>query len=250
MSDAPHPPLTLEQLPELRRRTEAISAFLKSQLTAHCATLRPVLGPERIFGKLASGKSEVRGADNALKELQERYQPYAGKPYNLPADFNSQWLTLVGNALELQPWTYTHEVDGKAITMTSPVRWIATFQSNYDVVSVKSILRGATTARLDFLRQFVVNALVLDIVFSKTPGLASLFTDLRYELKLVSPNDLGGLPILTITSILDSFRPSDDLITAATAFSGVPEFIELVNVESLRQPRDVLKEQIDRILES
>lgn len=243
-------PLTLSELPELRRQTEAVSKLLRQQIVAHCETLRPLLAPERIFGKLAGGKNEVRGAESALDELKKNYRPFTSKPYDLPSEFNPQWLTLVGNALEFYPWSYGYPIDGKTITMTSPVRWVVTYQSNYDLARVKAILGGKETVRLDFLRQFVVNALVLSIILSRTPGLASLFADLRYDLKVETPGDLCGLPILTITSVLSSFRPPDDLITAATAFSGVPEFIELVDLESLKQPRDVLKERIDELLQS
>ena len=242
-------PLTLSELPELRRETEAVSKLLREQIVGHAETLRPLFVPERIFGKLAGGKNEVRGADFALEELRKKYRPFSSKPYDLPSEFNPQWLTLVGTALELHPWSYAYEVDGKTITMTSPVRWVVTYQSNYDLAHVKAILGGKEAARLDFLRQFVVNALVLSIVLSRHPGLAPLFADLRYELKVETPEDLGGLPVVTITSILNSFRPPDDLIKAATAFSGVPEFIELVDLESLAKPKDILKERIDELLQ-
>jgi hypothetical protein len=242
--------LTLQELPELRRKTEAISQLLKQQIAGHCETLRPLLSPERIFGKLAGGKLEVPGADLALEELKQNYRQFIGKPYDLPADFNPNWLTLVGNALELHAWDYVHQIQGKNITMSSPVRWVMNYRSNLDLAQVKAILTGKETPRLDYLRQFVVNALVLQILLARTPGLAPLFADLRYELKTETPANLSGLPVVTITSILTSFRPSDDLILPATTFSGVPAFIELVDSETLRSPRDLLKEKIEEVLNS
>jgi hypothetical protein len=134
--------------------------------------------------------------------------------------------------------------------MSSPLRWVVNYRSNLDLAQVKKVLAGKETPRLDFLRQFVVNALVLQLMLVRTPGLAPLFGDLRYELKTETPADLGGLPVVTITSILGSFRPSDDLILPATAFSGVPEFIELVDLETLKAPKDLLKEKIDEVLQS
>src|SRR5215203_990121 len=103
MSENQTPSLTLEELPELRRKTEAISQFLRQQVVLHFETLRPLIAPERIFGKLAGGKAEVSGAEAALTELQQSYRRFTSKPYDLPADFNPNWLTLVGNALELHP---------------------------------------------------------------------------------------------------------------------------------------------------
>ncbi|HEY3840626.1 MAG TPA: hypothetical protein VGL72_28835 [Bryobacteraceae bacterium] len=250
MSESHTSNLTLQELPELRRKTEAISQLLRQQIVGHFETLRPFLGPERIFGRLAGGKTDVPGADLALEELQQKYRQFTRKPYDLPDDFSASWLTLVGNALELHPWAYVHLIQGKSITMSSPLRWLVNYRSNLEVAQVKRMITGKETARLDFLRQFVVNALVLQLLLVRTPGLAPLFADLRYELKTETPSDLGGLPVVTITSILGSFRPSDDLILPATAFSGVPEFIELVDLETLKAPKDLLKERIDEVLRS
>jgi len=249
MSETQPSPLTLEELPELRRKTEAISQILKQQVVGHFETLRPLLAPERILGKLAGGKSEVAGAEVALEGLRRDYRPFTRKPYDLPADFNTTWLPLVGNALELHPWEYAQPVGSKAITITSPVRWIVNYRSNLSLSQVKGMLTGKETPRLDYLRQFVVNALVLQILLARTPGLGQLFADLRYELKTETLPELGGLPMVTITSILNSFRPADHLILAATAFSGVPEFIELVDLESLQVQKDLVRQKIDQVLQ-
>ena len=94
----------------------------------------------------------------------------------------------------------------------------------------------------------MVNALVLRLVLSRNPGLAQLFQDLRYELKTDNAPDLKGLPVVTITSCLTSFRPADDLIQAATAFSGVPAFIELLDLDAVQTPKDFLKERLEELL--
>ena len=142
------PSLTLQELPELRRKTEAISQFLRQQVVLHFETLRPLIAPERIFGRLAGGKTEVTGAEAAFSELQQSYRRFTGKPYDLPADFNPNWLTLVGNALELHPWEYVHSIAGKAVNMSSPVRWAVNYRSNYNLAQVKSMLAGKETPRL------------------------------------------------------------------------------------------------------
>src|SRR5262249_48045017 len=160
------------------------------------------------------------------------------KPYDLPRDFDTHWLTLTGNSLELHPWEYNHLVQDRSITMTSPVRWVVNYRTNYPLTQVKNVLAGKETARPEYLRQFVVNSLVLQIVVARNPGLGQLFSDLRYELKTHTPEDLRGLPVLAITSCLPSFRPADDLIAAAAAFSGVPAFIELADLEAIKSPKD------------
>lgn len=248
MNQEPDTTLTLQELPELRRKTEAVSRFLQQQIATHLETLRPLFAPERLLGKYAGGKVEVPGADRALAELQQRYQPFTNKPYDLPSELDTHWLTLVGSALELHPWEYAHQVQGKVIIMTSPLRWVVNQQTNYSLAQVKIVLAGKETVRPEYLRQFVVNALVLQLVLSRNPGLTQLFQDLRYELKAEIPPELKGLPIVTITSCLTSFRPPDDLISAATAFSGVPAFIELLNLDAVQTPKDAVKERLEGMI--
>src|SRR5258708_2248379 len=220
MSDESTKTLTLGELPELRRKTEAVSRFLRDQIAAHLETLRPLFAPERILGKNAGGKVAVTGSERAMPELQQSYKPFTRKPYDVPETLDSSWLGLVGSALELHPWEYVLEVNGKPITMTSPVRWVVNYKTNYNLAQVKAAVDGKQNARPEFLRQFVVNALVLQLAVSRNPGLVQLFQDLRYALKTELIPELKGLPALTITSCLSSFRPANELIQAATAFSG------------------------------
>src|SRR4051794_12146835 len=138
MTEEPGKTLTLAELPELRRKTEAISRFLREQIAAHLETLRPLFGPERIFGKSAGGKVEVQGSERAVAELQQNYKPFTRKPYDLPETLDMSWLSLVGNALELHPWEYVHTVQGKPITLTSPVRWVVNYRANYSLAQVKA----------------------------------------------------------------------------------------------------------------
>jgi hypothetical protein len=248
MSDDSSTPLTLAELPELRRKTESVSRFLRDQIAAHLETLRPLFAPERILGKYAGGKVEVPGVERTFAELQQNYKAFTRKPYDLPETFDTNWLSLVGSALDLHQWDYVHPIQGKPITMSSPVRWVVNYRANYNLAQVKNVVLGKETARPDYLRQFVVNALVLQLVLSRNPGLSQLFQDLRYELKTETAPDLKGLPIVTITSCLASRRPADDLIQAATAFSGVPAFIELLDLNATASPRDLLKEKLETLV--
>lgn len=247
MGDEPNRSVTMQELPEMRRKTEAVSQLLRNQVTAHLETLRPLLAPERVFGKYAAGKVEVNGADRALAEVQQLYRPFASKPYDLPRDFDTNWLTLVGSALQLHPWEYLHPVQGKPITMTSPLRWMVNYRANYTLSQVRNALAGTESVRPEYLRQFVVNALVLQVVLARNSGLVQLFADLRYELKTEKPGELQGLQVVTVASCLPSFRPPDDLIAAATAFSGVPSFIELADLEAVKSPKDTLKEKLEEL---
>src|SRR5438132_170946 len=124
----PSKPVTLAELPELRRKTEAVSRLLRDQMAAHLETLRPLFAPERIFGKHAGGKVEVPGSERALTELQQSYKTFTRKPYDLPETLDTNWLGLVENSLDLYPSEYVHQLQGKPITMTPPLRWVINYR--------------------------------------------------------------------------------------------------------------------------
>lgn len=255
-AEKPSQPLTFQELPELRRRTEAVSKFLQAQLLAHLETLRPLLSPARVFGQYVGAvgtKGDTSLADRAFAQLQQSYKPFSTRPFNLPSELDPYWLTLVGNRITLYPWEYTYEArterETKLIVMTSPMRWVMGFTSAYTLSQVRQAVAGKGEARPEHIRQFVVNALVTQLTVTHTPGLASLFTDLRYHMQPDFMSDLATLPLTTITSGLPSFRPADELILSASNFSGVPAFIELIDIDALPHLQDPLKARIEELLQ-
>jgi hypothetical protein len=207
-----------------------------------------------VFGQYvgsAGAKGDSALAERALAQLQQSFKAFT-RPFDLPADLDPYWLTLVGNRITLYPWEYTHEAkterETKRIGMTSPVRWVMSFTSAYTLSQVRLALAGKGESRAEHVRQFVVNALVTQLIVTHTPGLASLFADLRYDMHPEFASDLARLPLTTITSGLPSFRPADELILSATNFSGVPAFIELIDVEGLPHLQDPLRARIDELL--
>jgi hypothetical protein len=248
MTPTPKASPTMEQLPELRRKTEAIARLLSGQLAEHFETLRPLFAPERIFGKCAGSKTDVPGTEKALADLQQSYRPFTAKPYDLPGTFDPSWLPLIGQTLALEPWDYEISVGGKTIHMTSPVKWAVVYRSNYTLAQVKRVLNGSEVGRLDFLRQSVVNALALVLALNRAPKIKDLFAHLHWSLQVETAPGLGGLPLVTATSILPSFRPADELILAATSFSGISAFIELIDIQAVHQVKDTLVVRIEEML--
>src|SRR5919109_2504822 len=229
--------LTFEQLAELREKTEAIAQFLQKQLKTHLETLRPLLAPRRLLGKYVGVKEEVVGADRAFAQLQEKYKEVCGKPFALPAELEEGPLALVDNRPELYPWEYTHQAkserETRTVTITSPVHWVLTYSSEYSLSQLVQTMAGKEQRRSDSIRQFVVNALVMHAMLAKFPGIIQLLTDLRYEIRTEKSPGLGELPLVTIRSCLPSFRPPDSLILAATRLSGIPAFIELIDIDAM-----------------
>jgi hypothetical protein len=244
--------LTFEQLADLREKTEAISQFLQKQLKAYLETLRPLLAPRRMLGKYTGVKEDVVGAERAFAQLQEQYKGVCARPFALPPELDPDPLSNIDNRLDLHPWEYTHQAKGeresKLLTITSPMRWIFTYSSEYTTSQVTQTLASREQRRSDAVRQFVINALVMHAMLAKFPGIAQLLTDLRYDIQTEKSPALGDLPLVTIRSCVPSFRPIDDLMLTASRFSGVPAFIELIDIEALNTLPDPLKLRIEKIL--
>src|SRR4051812_24907918 len=96
--------ITLEQLVELREKTEAISLFLQNLLKGYLRTLQPLLAPGRLLGRYAGVKEDITGAEKVVGQLQEKYKEVCGKPFALPPELDKEPFTLVENSLELYPW--------------------------------------------------------------------------------------------------------------------------------------------------
>jgi hypothetical protein len=253
MSHPANSPMTFSEVIEVRRKTEAVSKYLHEQLAGYIETLRPLFVPDRYIGRFAGGKFDTQDSDRAVAEIQQKYREFTGKPFDLSPEFDPHWLSLVGSRLDLQRWAYTHQVqsDGetKAVTISSPSRWILTYRSNLSVSQMAEALTGKERASIEFRRQFVVNALVIQLAVARNPGLVQLMDGLHYRLQSEFFPGLAKLPIVTLTSPLPSFRPTDDLILEATRFSGVPAFIELLDMEAIREMRDPIREKIDQLIQ-
>ena len=253
MSDPATTPMTFSEVIEVRQKTEAVSKYLHDQLSGYIETLRPLFVPDRYIGRFAGGKFDAQGSDRAVAEIQQRYRDFTAKPFDLSPEFDPHWLSLVGNRLDLQRWAYTHQIqsDGepKAVTITSPSRWILTYRSNLSVTQMAEAMTAKERASIEFRRQFVVNALVIQLAVSKNPGLVQLMDGLHYRLRSEFFPGLSKLPIVTLTSPLPSFRPPDNLILEAIRFSGVPAFIELLDIDAIREMRDPIREKIDQLLQ-
>jgi hypothetical protein len=244
--------ITFEQLADLREKTELISQFLQHRLKAHLETLRPLLAPRRLLGKYTGVREDVAGADRAFAQLQEQYQRVCAKPFALPPELDDTPLSQIDNRLELYPWEYTHQAknerDNRTVTIASPVHWVLTYSSEYSLAQLTQTIAGKEQRRSESVRQFVVNALVMAALLAKFPGIPQLLSDLRYEIQTETLPALGDLPLMTIRACLPSFRPSDSLILAATRLSGVPAFIEIIDLDALPTLADPLKLRLEEML--
>jgi hypothetical protein len=243
--------LSIDELGAIREQTEAIARLLHARLATQLETLRPLFTPRRLLGRhVRSGvREDIPGADRAFATLKERYAAACGRPFALPKDLDDEPISL-DPILDLHPFEYRHVLaeGDRAITMTNPVRWIVTYRSGYSVAQLESALEVRSSLRPSDAKQFLLGALVLQLLLETFPEIGELLGELRYEVAIETRPHLGDLPLVMLHAPLPAFRPSDALIATATRFSGVPAFIELIDLEALPQLRDPLVERIDAAL--
>jgi hypothetical protein len=239
----------LEQLLEFRDKTERISTFLTKRLKDHLDTLGPILAPKRVFGKYTGARDSAPLADEAFGQLTRKYNEVSGLPFNLRGDLPDDVLAASDTGIEIYPWEYTHEAHGlktaKNISMTSPVRWVATYVSDYSPSQMQKLMMTPGERRPDSVRNFVINSIAFQLVLSRNPLLMQLLKDLRYEITVQPLPGLGKLPMVIFNVPLASFRPADDLLLTAIRLSGVPAFIEMIDTNAVSNLEDPLRHQIE-----
>jgi hypothetical protein len=247
------PSITMEELGDLRAKTEAVAQLLREHLMSSILTLRPLLAPGGMLGEhVRSGdKDDADHAERDFNELKKRFSNSAGKPFSLPKELKIDPISIEGR-LEIHPWEYSHTLSDpagdKVITMTCPLRWILVYRSGYSPSELRKLVLAQENRRADDVRQFLTSAIALDMMLEQRPEIVRLLSELRYEIKVGTASGFGNLPLVTVTACLPSFRPSDDLIRTAIQFSGVSAFIELLDLDAISRIKDPMKERIESIL--
>ena len=244
--------LTIGDVASLREKTEAVSQILGSHLRAYIDTLKPLLAPRRLLGRHVGSREDVNGSDLALTRLKDLYREVSHAPFVLPLEFPDTTLAQLDSQPVIYPWEYTYtdksERDSRALTITSPVQWVLSYESGLTLSQVRSMLESRMDRKAEALRQFVINALVMQLLMKSQPNLVQLLAALRYQIDMKPLPGLGTVPFVTITAPLTSFRPADELLLMATRFSGVPAFVELISPDSIENFDDPLRTQLQQAL--
>lgn len=253
MDSVSSPSLTIEQLATLRQKTEAASKVLDRHLKSYLETIKPLLAPRRVLGRHVATRDEVNISDRMLDQLKQQYsQVVIQAPYGLAMEFPEQTLTHLDNLPMVYAWEYPYvaktKTAEKPLTITSPVRWVLTYETGAAPALVRQMLNGKVERRTETLKQFIVNVLAMGLLVQAYPGVGQLLSALRYRVQTECLPGFGNLPFVTVQACLNSFRPADELLLTATAFSGVPAFVELIRADSLQGYIDPVTEQLRQIL--
>ncbi len=236
--------LSLEGLAAARQTTDRLSTFLENRLRGFLDTLRPILLPPSL-GRGGAGRT-----DKLLAEVREGYRRATERRLEMPRELDPAWLDELGTRLELNRWEYRHPLSpdrqGPSVQVTSPTRWLLSYGPALTLTAASAAYANRADKNLTPLRQHFVNALVLAAVVTQTSGLPALLGALRYRLEVSPWPPLNGLPLVTLAAELSSRLPSDEMIRTATAFSGVPAFLEVIDPAALDAAADPFWEELRR----
>jgi hypothetical protein len=236
-----------QKLLELRKTTRHVAELLRGELKQYLATLMPLLQPRTLLGHYVQGASKdaARGGDRVFKELLAAYEGVAGShPFSLPRDLKPP-LAVDSNALEFVPFEYSHTAKGrkasKTIVLTSPLRWVL-YYSGFAPQRLQEALHSGDAGG-GTSQEHVLHHLVLHVAMAQK-GVAQLFETLRLPVSTQHFADLGNLPVTVVSSSIATVRPPDETLIESTEVSGTDAFEEVVDVATIREMKDPLRERL------
>jgi hypothetical protein len=237
---------------KLRQATEKISDFLTKRLAGHLEVLRPLFIARKLLGSYvkSSVKEEVSRSDKAFAKLYGHYTAVCEKPFGLSRKLEPP-LPPISNQLVGIPFQFHVSLEGseeRAITVTSPARWILSYRGDCPLSRLRAMVSGTETPQPDDMKQGLIDHLVPVVFFAHHPGLLRLLEDLRYNVETVEVADLGNMPVVVLSAPLDTFLPADEFILQVTRLSGIPAFQEIIDLEAVDKIPDSLKDDVKNLI--
>ena len=236
-------------LETLRSITERISKLLQERTQSYLDVLRPALAPQRVLGQYMEhpNSKPVTGADKTWSRLSTVYRTTAQHIRGLPSGLDAP-IPAIDPHIELYPWEYQYTPsaagENKPITVTCPTKWVVSFRSPYTLSEFRQAIATGRADQPKQLQQFAVHAIVAGFMLRSLPKGDEFFNDLRLKLGEETAAHCGNLPVTTLASYVTSHLPGDDVVVSTTRLSGVARFMENVDVDSIKNLADPLRDQL------
>jgi hypothetical protein len=252
--NTPAASLNIEQLLHLHTLTKEVAKLCQKQLRAYLDTVALLFRPRRILGDFIEGseRESVGGSDRTLADLRELYRRVAVRPFDLRPEISVP-IESISTQMQLYEWEYVHQTrtdrGWRNIKVTAPLTWVITYSSNYSLSMLRQVLAGQEERDAEAVRAFVLRACLTHLHFQRFPALAELFAALRYRVEVRQSSETGDLPLITVSAPFTTIRPPDSLVTVASGLAGGASFAEVLDLESVRNLRDPLREQVAAIFQ-
>jgi hypothetical protein len=224
---------------------------LRERVQGHLTTLAPLFRPKRLLGDHVQGTTTdtPKNADGAVKELTALHDRLAAaKPFSLRTPLSLP-LRLASSTIEIAPLEYTHATaGGREISVRSPLKWTLSY-TGFAPNRLREILSSRQRSTEE-LHDFLVNYLVLHLVFNQQSGAVEILRKLHFPVTTERIQEFGDLPVTCVTCDVTTMRPSDDVINRSVELSGMDAFEEIIRPDDVIAIRDPLKDELMAILSS
>lgn len=245
--------MDLSKLLRLRKVTRAVEEHFRSRLDAHLRSLQPLFKPANVLGEYVRNapKQTAKVADASFKELRSLYTRIARvKPFRFEDEIRSP-IDVFGAAVEINPVTYSyapqHAENGAPIRVTSPLKWVLSYKGLGPSQLQELLVSRSGTARME-LQSCLIHYLVMHIILSQKLGVAAILRAMRFTVSMEPDEALGGLPIAYISAPVKTLLPDDEVITQSTELSGSSAFEEIIDMDSILQMDDPVKDKLVDLL--
>src|SRR4051794_22403649 len=241
------------QLLRLHGVTKQVAQVCLRRLRAHLETMGPLFRSRRFLGDHmeGTGKEGAPGADRNFADLQHLYGRAAVRPFDLRPELRSP-LESVASQFQIDEWEYIQAVQTddrwQSIRVTTPLTWVVTYNSSLSLPTLLGIMASGGQRDPEAVRAFVLRACLMSELFEKLPALKDLLQGLRFPVAVRHLPQFGELPLVTVSAPFRTFRPDDKLVAMAAGLAGGTSFAEVLDIESVRNLSDPLREEALAIL--
>ena len=246
---APAQALHIDELLHLHTLTKDVSKLCQKQLRGYLDTMALLFRPRRMLGEAVEGaeREAPAGSDRTIEEFRDLYRRVAVRPFDLRPELVFP-LESVSTQIQLYEWEYVHDTKTdrgwRTIRVTSPLTWVIAYSSTYSLSMLRQVLAGQEERDPDAVRAFVLRACLMHLHLTKFPAIVELLAGLRYRVEVRRSPELGDLPLVTISPPVSTVRPPDNLLSVASGLAGGASFAEVLDIDSARNLRDPIREEI------
>jgi len=226
--------IQLDQLTGMRETSQKVSQALQTLLSAHLKTLTPLFAPRKVLGEFMESafKDKVPGADKTFVKLEADYKRLCQSPFDIPPKLSTP-VPNIKNQLSIQPWRYPYVIGDLVLNVRSPVRWVLTYVTGYDLDRLLQSHLSKERPRYEEIKELLLTTLTMAYLLDMNPGLKDLVEGLNFTLSIEHSSIAGDLPFAVIAAPVSSFRPQDEMMKIVAQLSGAPVFEELVDVDEI-----------------
>jgi hypothetical protein len=247
------PDLDPAQLLRLHGATKQVAQACLRRLRAHLDTMAPLFRSRRFLGDHmeGTGKEAAISADHNFADLQQLYGRAAVRPFDLRPEIRSP-LESVASQFQIDEWEYIQAIETdrgwQSIRISTPLTWVVSYKSSLSLPSLLGVMAGGGQRDPEAVRAFVLRACLMNELFAKMPALKDLLQGLRFPVTVRHLPQFGELPLVTVSAPFRTFRPDDKLVAMAAGLAGGTSFAEVLDIESVRNLSDPLREEALAIL--